>query len=88
MEPHLVSVILNHYILTFELIFFIQQLNTGLKNCKNDLPLLLHFKKQFILEDLSIILEFNDFYINGISIHLIKGTEMETKFAVVGSNLV
>ena len=27
-------VILNHYILTFDMIFFIQQLNTGLKNCK------------------------------------------------------
>ena len=31
---HLVPVILNHYILTFDMIFFIQQLNTGLKNCK------------------------------------------------------
>ena len=26
--------ILNHYILTFDMIFFIQQLKTALKNCK------------------------------------------------------
>ena len=30
--PHLVLVILSHYIPTFCMIFFIQQLNTGLKN--------------------------------------------------------
>ena len=46
------------------------------------------FNKQFIHEGLSIILEFNYFYINGIYIHQIKGTTMGTKFAVVGSNLV
>ena len=52
------------------------------------LPLLQRFNKQFILENLSIILEFNYFYINGIYIHQIKGTAMGAKFAVVGSNLV
>ena len=55
---------------------------------QNVLPLLQRFNKQFILESLSIILEFNYFYINGIYIHQIKGTAMGTKFAVVGSNLV
>ena len=54
---------------------------------QNDLPLLLwRFNKQFILEGLSIILEFNYFCINGIYIHQIKGTAMGTKFSVVGSN--
>ena len=50
---------------------------------QNDLPLLRRFSKQFILEDLSIILEFNYFYINGIYIHQIKGTAMGTKFALL-----
>ena len=55
---------------------------------QNHLPLLWRFNKQFILEGLSIILEFSYFYINGIYIHQIKGTAMRTKFSVVGSNLV
>ena len=55
---------------------------------QNDLPLFRHFNKQFILEVLLIILEFNYSYINGNYIHQIKGTAMGTKFAVVGSNLV
>ena len=59
-----------------------------IEKLQKDLPLLQHFNKQFILEGLSIILEFNYFYINRIYIHQIKGTTMETKFAVVGSNLV
>ena len=46
------------------------------------------FNKQFILEDLPIILEFNYFYINGIYIHRIKGIAIGTKFSIVGSNLV
>ena len=33
-EPHLVLVILNRYILKFDMIFFIQKFNNGLKNCK------------------------------------------------------
>ena len=55
---------------------------------QNDLPLFRHFNKQFILEVLLIILEFNYSYINGNYIHQIKGTAMGTKYAVVGSNLV
>ena len=55
---------------------------------QNDLPLLGSFNKQFIHEGLSIILEFNYFYINGIYVHQIKGTAMGTKFAVIGKNLV
>ena len=55
---------------------------------QNDLPLFRHFNKQFILEVLLIILEFNYSYKNGNYIHQIKGTAMGTKFAVVGSNLV
>ena len=46
------------------------------------------FNKQFILEGLPIILEFNYFYINGTYIHQIKGTAMGTKFAVVSTNSV
>ena len=34
MEPDLVLLIINHYILTFDMIFFMQQLNPGLENCK------------------------------------------------------
>ena len=58
MEPHLVLAALNHYILTSDMIFFIQQLNTRLQN---DLPLLQRFNKQFILKGLLITLEFNYF---------------------------
>ena len=59
-----------------------------IEKLQNDLPLLRGFNKQFILQVLSIILEFNYFYINRIYIHQISGTVMGTKFAVVGSNLV
>ena len=59
-----------------------------IENLENDLPLLRRFSKQFILEVLSIILEFNYFFINGIYIHQIKGTAIRTKFPVVGSSLV
>ena len=59
-----------------------------IENLLFDLPLLRRFNKQFILEALSIILEFICFYINGIYIHQIKGTAIGTNFAVVGSNLV
>ena len=57
------------------MIFFIQQLDTGLK-IQNNLPLLQRFNKQFILEVLSIIFEFNHFCINRAFIHQIKGTVM------------
>ena len=40
---------------------------------QNDLPILQRFKKQFNLEGLSIILEFDYFYRNEIYIHRIKG---------------
>ena len=53
----------------------------------NVTPLLRRFTKAFILEELSIILEFNYFYINNYFYHQIKGTAMGTIFAVVGSNL-
>ena len=69
--------------LIFDMIFFIQQLNTGLKNCK-----MIYQIVKFVLEALSTILEFNYFCINGIYIHQIKGTAMGTKFVVIGSNLV
>ena len=59
-----------------------------IENLQYDLPLLRRFNKQFILEALSIILEFIYFYINAIYIHQIKGTAMGTKFAIVGSNLL
>ena len=53
----------------------------------NVTPLLRRFTKAFILEELSIILEFNYFYINNYFYHQIKGTAMGTIFAVVRSNL-
>ena len=53
----------------------------------DDIPLLSLFTKAFILEGLNIILKFNYFYINKNVFHQIKGTNMETIFAVVGSNL-
>ena len=70
------------------MIFFYTALEDCIEKFPNSLPLLPRFNKQFLLEDLPIILEFNYFYINGIYIHQIKGTAMGTKFAVVGSNLV
>ena len=57
------------------------------EKCINEIPLLSRFTKAFILEGLSIILEFNYFYINNYFYHQIKGTAMRTIFAVVGSNL-
>ena len=65
------------------MIIFIQQLNTGLKNCK-----MIYQIVKFVLEALSTILEFNYFCINGIYIHQTKGTAMGTKLVVIGSNLV
>ena len=54
----------------------------------NEIPLLRRFTKAFILEVLSIILEFNYFYINNYFYHQIKGTAMGAFFADVGSNLM
>ena len=88
MEPHLVLVILNHYTVTFDIIFFYPAVEYWIEKLQNNLPLLRRFNKQFIFEGLLIILKFNYFYINGIYVHQIKGTAMGTKFAVVVSNLV
>ena len=44
-------------------------------------------QSRFILEGLSIILEFNHFYNNNYFYHRIKGTAMGIIFVVVGSNL-
>ena len=61
---------------------------TVVEKLQNHLPLLQQLNKQFILEGLLIILEFNHFYINGIYIYQIKRNAKGTKFAVLGSNLV
>ena len=88
MEPHLVLLIINRDILTFDMIFFMQQLNPGLEKWK----MIYHFCDVLInkitLKGQSIILEFNYFFIDGISIHQIKGTLLGTKFAVIGSTLI
>ena len=49
--------------------------------------LLRRFRKAFILEELSTILEFNYFYINKCLYHQIKGTAMGIIFAFVRSSL-
>ena len=48
-----------------------------IEKLQNDLPLLRHFNKQFIVEGLSIILEFNYFYINGIIFIRLKELQWE-----------
>ena len=53
----------------------------------NEIPLLRRFIEAFILDGLSIILEFSYFYINNYFYHQIKGTATGTIFAVVRSNL-
>ena len=55
---------------------------------QNYLSLLRCFMKYYTLEDLPIILEFSYFYLTEINIHQIKSHVMETKFTVVGSNLI
>ena len=80
--------ILNHYVHDLRHDLFYIAVEYWIKKFQNDLLLLRRFNKQFILEALSIILEFNYFCINGIYIHHIKRTAMETKFAVVGSKSV
>ena len=52
------------------------------------IPLLSRFSKEFVIEALTIILEFNYFKINSIFWKQIVGTAMGTPAAVVGSNLV
>ena len=53
----------------------------------NEIALLRRFTKAFVLEGLSIILEFNYYYINNYFYHQIKGFAMGIIFVVVGSNL-
>ena len=53
----------------------------------NEIPLLRRLTKSFILEEFSVILEFNYFYINNYFYHQIKRIAMETIFVVAGSNL-
>ena len=66
---------------------FYKAIDYWIKKLMNEIPLLRRFIKAFILEGLSIIFEFNYFYINNYFCHHIKGTVMGTIFAVVGSNL-
>ena len=66
---------------------FYKAIDYWIEKLINEIPLLRRFTKAFILEGLSIILEFNYFYINNYFYHQIKGTAMGTIFAVVGSNL-
>ena len=58
-----------------------------IENSINRIPLLSRRTKAFILEGLSILLEFNYLYVNNYFYHQIQGTAMGTIFAVVGSNL-
>ena len=55
---------------------------------KTNIPLLARFSKEFIIEALLVILEFNYFQINRIFYRQCIGTAMGTPAAVVGSNLV
>ena len=90
MEAHLVLAILNHFILMSNMIFFIQQLNTGLRKLQNDLALLRRFNKQFIFEGFSMTLGFSYFYINRIYSHQINSNKaglFESSFFWVRVNL-
>ena len=66
---------------------FYKAINYWIEKLINEVPLLRRSAKAFILEGLSIILEFSYFSINNCFFHQIKGTAMGTIFAVVGSNL-
>ena len=66
---------------------FYKAIDYWIEKLINEIPLLRRFTKTFILEGLSIILEFNHFYIKNYFYHQIKGTAMGTIFAVVGSSL-
>ena len=67
---------------------FYKAINYWIEKLINEVPLLRRSAKAFILEGLSIILEFSYFSINNCFFHQIKGTAMGTIFAVVGSNLM
>ena len=65
---------------------FLTAIEYWIEHLQNNLALLQHFTKQFVLKGLSIIFKFDYFYINKSFFHQIKG--IGTKFAVEGSNLV
>ena len=67
---------------------FYKAIDYWIEKLNNEIPLLRRFTKAFILEGLSIILEFNYFYIINYFYNQIKGTAMGTIFAIVGSNLM
>ena len=66
---------------------FYKAIDYWIEKLINEIPFLRRFTKAFILERLSIILEYNYFYINNYFYHPIKGTAMGTIFAIVGSNI-
>ena len=66
---------------------FYKAIDYWIEKLINEISLLRRFTKAFILEGLSIILEFNHFYNNNYFYHQIKGTAMRIIFVVVGSNL-
>ena len=66
---------------------FYKAIDYWIEKLINEISLLRRFTKAFILEGLSIILEFNHFYNNNYFYHQIKGTAMGIIFVVVGSNL-
>ena len=67
---------------------FYEAMSYWIDKFSNELPLLRRFSKEFILEGLSIILEFNYAYFDKHFYHQIKGTATGTTFSVVGANLV
>ena len=66
---------------------FYKAIDYWIEKIINEIPLLRRLPKAFILEGLLMILGFNYFYVNNYFYHEIRGTAMETNFAVVGSNL-
>ena len=67
---------------------FYKAIDYWIEKLINEIPLLRRFAKAFILEGLSIILEYNYFYINNYFYHQIKGNAMGTIFSIVGSNIM
>ena len=61
--------------------------NYWIEKLIDEIPLLRRFTKAFILERLSITLEFHYFYINNQVYHEIKQTAIGTILVVAGSNL-
>ena len=51
---------------------FLTAMEYWIEHLQNDLPLLQRFTNQFLLEGLSIILRFNNFYLNKSFFHQIK----------------